>query len=90
MTRSTPQVTGDIFIDSTLTNPGDTVLQGILVPANEKRGIGRSMLLPNAEFNPSGLYEITRGMNRQTVQFGKVLEQNDDWIHLLVAEIGGN
>lgn len=88
--RSRPQVSGDVFLDSTLTNPGVTVLQGILIPANEACGVGRSMLLPNAEFNSSGMYEATRGMNRQPIKFGQALEQNDDWIRVLVAESSGN
>jgi hypothetical protein len=73
-------------LDAKLVSPGIITLQAIIVPADEARGIGRSMLLPNAEFNPSGLYELTRGMERHTVKFGAVVEQKDDWVRVLFPE----
>lgn len=86
MARPAPQASGDVFLESTLLNPGVITLQGIVVPADKVRGIGHSILLPNAEFNPPGLYEASRGMDRHAVKFGAVVEQKDDWVRVLVAE----
>lgn len=90
MARPAMPASGDVFTESTLINPGIVTLQGVLVPADTARGIGHSMLLPNAEFNPSGLYETTRGMDRQIVRLGSVVEQKDDWIRVLVTENNSN
>ncbi len=83
-----PRATGDIFIDSTLINPGLVNLQGILVPANTSRGIGPSLLLPVAEFDPTGLYEVTSGMEPQILRLGQKVEQKDDWVRVLLDESG--
>ncbi len=86
ITHATQQGSGDVFLDAVLTNPGFNTIPGILIPADKPRGIARSILLPTAEFDPCAIYEASRGIERHTVHFGKVADQKDDWVRVVLEE----
>lgn len=81
---------GDLFIDATLINPGVITLHGLLIPADKKRGLAISLMLPRAEFNPSSIYEISRNKDSRLIRPGNILEQNDDWVRILIGKTGEN
>lgn len=85
-TTTVSTTSDDASLDAKLINPGIATLLAITIPADEARGIGPSMLLSNAEYNPLGRYEVTRGLERHSVRFGTTLEQKDDWIRLPVLD----
>jgi len=82
MPRAATSTTGDVYLDANLLNPSMTFMQGLLLPPDKARGLGETMLLPNAEFDPGGIYEVSQGTGHHMVRFGQVIEQKDDWIRL--------
>ena len=88
MPRAAANVTGNVRLDANLLNPSMTFMQGLLLPPDKARGLGETMLLPNAEFDPGGVYEVSQGTGHHMVQFGQAIEQKDDWIRLDVEMPG--
>ena len=88
MPRAATNTTGDVYLDANLLNPAMTFMQGLLLPPDKARGLGETMLLPNAEFDPGGMYEVSQGASHHMVRFGQTIEQKDDWIRLGVETPG--